>query len=259
MPASPGGPGRGRGVALLSLKGGVGKTTVTLGLAGAAWAVGQPVLVVDLDPQANATLALDPLPFDFTVHDVLWDGRPGIAAQALTGSAWGPGVQVLASEAALADRGQRSLGAINRLAVALTGVVDPATLLLIDCPPTLGELTRNALQAADRALVVAEASRFGVDAALRAVAAVEQARRTTNPELAVAGVVVNRVRPGQRDRWLAELARELPSTVLPFTIPEVAAVADLQEARQPVQAWPAHDSHELTGAFAELHAHLLAC
>lgn len=243
----------GETVAVLSLKGGVGKTTLTLGLAGAAWAAGQPVVVIDLDPQANATYALDPHPFEFTVHDVLWDGRPGVAAQAFTTSAWGAGVRVLAAEPALVDRGQRTLGAISRLRVALDGAVPPGTLVVIDCPPTLGELTRNALQAASSALIVAEASRFGVDAAIRAVSAVEQARETANPRLQVAGVVVNRVRTGQRQRWLTELTAALPGRVAPFTIPDVAAVADLQEARLPVQAWPAHDSHELTGAFEELY------
>ena len=66
--------------AVVAQKGGVGKTTTLLGIAGAAWERGLKVLVVDLDPQANATAALDPAKVHYTTNDVLADARPGIAA-----------------------------------------------------------------------------------------------------------------------------------------------------------------------------------
>ena len=119
--------------AVLSLKGGVGKSTVVLGLAGAAWARDLRVLVIDLDPQANATVALDPPPFAFTVGDVLSDGRQGIAAEAIVPSGWGPCVDVLPSEEAVAHRNRpEGVDSSTRLRVTLTGVTDAYDLVL-DC------------------------------------------------------------------------------------------------------------------------------
>lgn len=91
-------------LAVLSMKGGVGKTTVTLGMASAAWQRGERVLVIDLDPQGNATMGLGVANPEFTMNDVLADPRPGIAADAIVDSAWGNRVQVLAADRALEHR-----------------------------------------------------------------------------------------------------------------------------------------------------------
>src|SRR5436853_109216 len=91
-------------VAVVSLKGGVGKTTVTLGLAGAAARRGLPVLVADLDAQGNATTVLDPAVGPRSVADVLAEARAGSAARAAMPSAWGDQVRVLAGEPSLAAR-----------------------------------------------------------------------------------------------------------------------------------------------------------
>jgi chromosome partitioning protein len=82
-------------VATSSLKGGVGKTTVALGLAGAAQVHGVRTLVVDLDPQANATVALDAGPTTATVADVLDEPTRTVLRRAITPSGWGEGVDVL--------------------------------------------------------------------------------------------------------------------------------------------------------------------
>jgi len=84
-------------VAVLSMKGGVGKSTVTLGLASAAWARDLTALVIDLDPQANTTMAIDVPDATFTTSDVLADARPGVAQDAITPSGWGSGVSVIAT------------------------------------------------------------------------------------------------------------------------------------------------------------------
>ncbi|MDQ1727172.1 MAG: chromosome partitioning protein, partial [Frankiaceae bacterium] len=85
-------------VSVVSLKGGVGKTSVVLGLAGAAQAAGLRALVVDLDPQANTSMILGSDQADFTMNDVLADGGPGVMADAIQESGWGPGVDVVPSE-----------------------------------------------------------------------------------------------------------------------------------------------------------------
>ena len=73
-------------IAALSLKGGVGKTSVVLGLAGSAAERGLRVLIVDLDPQANSTSSLDPVRTPYTTSDVLFDGREGVAGDAIVAS-----------------------------------------------------------------------------------------------------------------------------------------------------------------------------
>lgn len=223
-------------VSVISLKGGVGKTSVLLGLAGAACERGLRTLVIDLDPQANATTALDPLPFNFTVNDVLADGRPGVARDAIVRSRWSGSLDLIPAERALERRntedGPRS---ISRLRTALDGVDYP--LVLIDCPPSLGELTRNGLVAADRALVVTEPGFFALQAAAQALDAVSVIRRAYNPSLQSAGIVVNRVRSGLAEHRfrLAELRDAFGSEVLDPVIPERSGIAAAHGACVPVQ------------------------
>lgn len=248
-------------VASLSLKGGVGKSTVVLGLAGSAWERDLSVLVVDLDPQANATVALDPEPYAFTTGDVLADGRPGIAAEAIAVSGWGARIHLLPAEAALAHR-DASAGptSATRLRSALTGVVERYDLVLIDCPPSLGELTRNALAAADRAVVVTEPGFFALRGAAQALEAIEVARGSLNLRLRAAGIVVNRVRTSLSEHRfrLDELTREYGPLVLAPAIPERTAVQQAQGAGVPVQAWPSPGARDINEAFDDLLDRVLA-
>lgn len=241
--------------AVLSLKGGVGKSTVVLGLAGAAWARDLRVLVIDLDPQANATVALDPPPFAFTVGDVLSDGRQGIAAEAIVPSGWGPRVDVLPSEEAVAHRNRpEGADSSTRLRVTLTGVTDAYDLVLLDCPPSLDELTRNGLAAADTALIVTEPGFFALQGATRALHAVEAARTSLNLRLRPTGILLNRVRSNLSEHRyrMEELRRVYGDLVLDCIIPERSAVQQAQGAGVPVQAWRSPGASEVIDAFDDL-------
>lgn len=241
--------------AVLSLKGGVGKSTVVLGLAGAAWARDLRVLVIDLDPQANATVALDPPPFAFTVGDVLSDGRQGIAAEAIVPSGWGPRVDVLPSEEAVAHRNRpEGADSSTRLRVTLTGVTDAYDLVLLDCPPSLDELTRNGLAAADNALIVTEPGFFALQGATRALHAVEAARTSLNLRLRPTGILLNRVRGNLSEHRyrMEELRRVYGDLVLDCIIPERSAVQQAQGAGVPVQAWRSPGASEVIDAFDDL-------
>lgn len=241
--------------AVLSLKGGVGKSTVVLGLAGAAWARDLRVLVIDLDPQANATVALDPPPFAFTVGDVLSDGRQGIAAEAIVPSGWGPRVDVLPSEEAVAHRNRpEGADSSTRLRVTLTGVTDAYDLVLLDCPPSLDELTRNGLAAADTALIVTEPGFFALQGATRALHAVEAARNSLNLRLRPTGILLNRVRSNLSEHRyrMEELRRVYGDLVLDCIIPERSAVQQAQGAGVPVQAWRSPGASEVIDAFDDL-------
>ena len=165
-------------VAVLSMKGGVGKTSVALGLASAAWDRGLQALVIDMDPQANATMALEVDAPAFTTSDVLADGRAGVARDAVVASGWADGIQVIPAERSLEHRSvPDGRNSALRLRTTLATLPDDYPLVVIDCPPSLGELTRNALSAADRAVIVTEPSSFALHGATEALEADRKSTR----------------------------------------------------------------------------------
>lgn len=235
-------------VAALSLKGGVGKTSVILGLAGAAMASGMRTLVVDLDPQANASASLDPADYSFTSSDVLFDGRKGIARAAIVASGWSEHVDVLPSELSLENRSQAvAAESLLRLKKVLKGVTDDYDLVLIDCPPTLSELTRNALYCANLALVVTEPSFFAVQGAEHAVDAIRSVSTAGNPELQTLGIVANRVRPTLDEHRLRmdELHAAFGDLLL-GSIPDRSAVQQAQGARIAIQTFESNGASDFS-------------
>ncbi len=184
-------------VAVLTEKGGVGKTTVTLGLASAAQAAGDRVLVVDFDPQASSSMVLgvDPGEARGRMREALDAPRPGGAAGSIVESCWGAEVVVMPAGRDL--RGWENSGSAqvqaHRLDRALKGIADLFDTVLIDCPPGLGELPTLALTAADRALMVAEPSVFSVDAIGPVADLIDEVWQRYNNRLDLAGVIVNRM------------------------------------------------------------------
>lgn len=246
-------------LAVLSLKGGVGKTSIVLGLAASAWQAGRNTLVIDLDPQANSTAALDPAPHEFSVNDVLADGRAGIAAEAIIASRWGTGIDLIPSERALEHRNSAAgENSALRLRMALAGTLERYHTVLIDCPPSLGELTRNALAAAPAALIVTEPSFFALQAAEQALEAIEVARAATNLGLRPAGIVVNKVNPkaAEHNYRLAELRTAYPQLVLAPVIPERSAIAAAQGAAVPLRALHTPGAYQAAALFEELLANI---
>jgi chromosome partitioning protein len=204
-------------VAVANQKGGVGKTTVTLGIADAATRRGLRVLVVDLDPQANATSGLGVGEAGRTVDDALATERSGALAGVITASAWpngsGPAPRVAPSTPALAAREPQlatdPIGAQDRLRHALEGVARDYDLVLVDCPPSLGLLTVNGLVAADRVLVVTEPAAWASDGVEQMLRTVDRVRALRRPDLAVAAIVVNRLaRTRDAGYWSEQLAEQ---------------------------------------------------
>jgi len=242
-------------VAILSQKGGVGKTTVCLGLAEAAHRHGWRTLVIDLDPQANASDVLLDQPSDLTMNDVLADGRAGIAAEAVRGSTWGAGLDVIPSEQALEHRNRDDAASSSaRLRTVLGGLRDDYDLVLIDCPPSIGELTVNALAAADRAVTVTEPGFFALRGAEQALQAITIVRDASNLSLRAAGIIVNRYRRNVREhnRRIQELREVYPGLVLRPVLPERSAIAVAHGSGVPIQSLSNRQARAVSEAFDEL-------
>lgn len=259
-------------LSILSLKGGVGKTTITLGLAGAALTHGLRTLVVDLDPQANATLSLDVEPGPATVVDVFDDPRPSTIEGALARSTWTevigpppgrlrePILDVLVGDHRLLvhDQPDPPVSRLRRLETALLYVEERYDLVLVDCPPSLGRLTRSALVAANRALVVTEPSLFAVHGADRAFRAIQEERQH-NAGLQPLGVVVNRYqeRSAEHRFRLEELQQLFGPLVLSPPMPDRAVIQQAQGMALPVQRWHTPGAEQATKALESYLTRLL--
>jgi chromosome partitioning protein len=173
-------------IAVLSQKGGTGKTTTVRTLTDAFRRSGVRTLAIDLDPQGNLSDYFDvPPEAEPTIADVL-SGRAAVT-EAIHDDLIPANLTLAEAELMLGGKMGRELTLRRALAKA------PAEydLILIDCPPSLGLLTVNALVAADCALITAEAQYFALQGVEQAMEVVELARDGLNPELSVLGVLLN--------------------------------------------------------------------
>jgi chromosome partitioning protein len=173
-------------IAILSQKGGTGKTTLTRSLTDVLTRLGMDTLAIDADPQGNLSDYFDTDP---GAHPTLADVLQGQvrAAEAVHG-------QVIPANMRLAEAELMLAGKIGRevtLRNALRDLKRERDAILIDCPPTLGLLSVNALVAADYALLTTEAQYFSLHGVEQAMEVVDLARDSLNPELELLGVVLN--------------------------------------------------------------------
>lgn len=201
-------------------KGGVGKTTVTLGIAAELAAQAARVLMIDLDPQASATKVVG-VDFDgrCSIADVMLEPDRFALGDAILATEWG--FDLAPAETALASReSYRSTAdefVLRRQLATCTGY----DVALVDCPPSLGVLTLNALTAASHLVVVTEPSFLALQGIEELLETRELVRAHYNPDLALAGVIINRVeRTAEHRAGTSEIAsffgRELVwSPVLP--------------------------------------------
>ena len=172
-------------------KGGVGKTTTTVNLAAGLSRVGQRVLVVDLDPQGNATMGsgVDKRALELSVYDVLLEAATIAEARQRAEKAGydivGANRELAGAEVELVDLERRD----QRLKLALSTVVDEYDFVLVDCPPSLSMLTLNGLCSAHGVIVPMQCEYFALEGLSDLVNTIKQVHANLNPELEIIGLL----------------------------------------------------------------------
>ena len=223
-------------IAVLNQKGGVGKTTTAINVASYIAKTRRPVLLVDLDPQGNATsgLGIDKQKVTKTSYDVLL-GRAKLGDAVL--SSKNAGLQLLPTNANLAGAEIELVATKdreNKLKTALQTVGEK--IVLIDCPPSLGLLTVNALVAADTVLIPVQAEYYALEGLSQLMSVVQRVRETLNPKLEILGVVVTMfdARTSLSDQVTKELHKYFGPKVFKTVIPRNVRLAEAPSFGKPI-------------------------
>jgi chromosome partitioning protein len=251
---------RGRIFAVANQKGGVGKTTTAVNVSAAVARLGKRVLLVDIDPQGNSTTGLgidksnvetcmyDVLLKDATVHDAL-------RATSVENLMLLPATLNLAgAELELVSVLSRE----HRLKSALSPVAHEFDLIIIDCPPSLGLLTLNALTAADAILIPVQAEYFALEGLGQLTRVIDLVRAHLNPTLSIHGVVVTMFdgRTNLARQVVDEVERHFPNLVFATRIPRNIRVSEAPSFGAPITEFDSRSAGAV--AYAALAQEVLA-
>jgi chromosome partitioning protein len=237
-------PGHPRIISLANQKGGVGKTTTAINLGTALAAIGERVLIVDLDPQGNAStgLGIDRRSRNVSTYDVLVGEAPLREAVVPTAV---PRLHIAAStmdlsglELELGSTKDRAFRLRDAIAALNTNVSEPAdyTYVLIDCPPSLNLLTVNAMAASDAILVPLQCEFFALEGLSQLLQTVEQVRTTLNPNLSIHGVVLTMFdsRNNLSNQVVADVRQFMGAKVYNTMIPRNVRISEAPSYGKPV-------------------------
>lgn len=223
-------------IAILNQKGGVGKTTTAVNLASYLGKAGKSVLVVDLDPQGNATsgLGINKNELSETMYDALLDSN--IASAVVTETEF-DNIQILPANANLAGAEVQLVSSLQR-ELKLRQVIEQFNqdFILIDCPPSLGLLTINALSAVDYVLIPVQTEYYALEGLSQLMEVINRVEQTTNPKLEVLGVILTMYdsRNSLSEQVKQELSRHFNNKLFSTIIPRNVRLAEAPSFGKPI-------------------------
>src|SRR5438270_5743851 len=231
-------------LAVTNQKGGVGKTTTAISVGAALAEMGRRVLIIDIDPQANATsgLGIDRSRLNSTIYDVVVLGRPIEEARTPTPV---EGLNLVPSHVALAGSEVELVGMARRerrLQYALEGLSGQDDYVLIDCPPSLGLLTVNAVVAAQGVLVPIQCEYYALEGLGLLSHTISLLRRELNPSLEITGIVLTQfdTRLLLAHQVAEEVRRRFPDEVLNPIVPRNVRLSEAPSHGLPITLYDPH-------------------
>ncbi len=225
-------------IAIVNQKGGVGKTTTAVNLVAALGMKGKKVLLVDIDPQGNATsgLGVDKRGLTNSVYDVLinsTNAKDGILHTKFKGVDLLPAnIDLAGAELELAEQRNRE----NRLKAGLAPVYEEYDYIFLDCPPALGLITINALNASDTFLVPIQCEYYALEGLSQLLTTARQIKRLYNPYLELEGVILTMYdgRLNLTQQVVEEVKKFFPKKVYATVIPRNVRLSEAPSFGQPV-------------------------